>query len=76
MVRTPLGEVRVDETGKVAGRGAHVCRNERCSEGAGKQKRLVRALGMAIGPEVAEELSSQAAAAAGRAKPEGKASDK
>lgn len=76
MVRTPLGELRVDETGKVAGRGAYVCRNERCIEGAVKQKRLVRALGVAIGPEVVEELRSQVAAAVGRAEPEGKASDK
>ena len=76
MVRTPLGELRVDETGKVAGRGAYVCGNERCVEGAVKQKRLARALGVAIGPEVVEELRNQIAAGVGRAQPEGSASDK
>ena len=76
MVRTPLGELRVDETGKVAGRGAYVCGNERCIEGAVKQKRLARALGVAIGPEVVEELRNQIAAGVGRAQPEGSASDK
>ena len=56
MVRTPLGEVRVDETGKVAGRGAYVCRNEECVEQALKQKRLARSLGVPVDGEAATEL--------------------
>ncbi len=61
VVRTPMGEVQVDESGKVAGRGAYLCRNERCVEQAIGQKRLGRALGVSVGPEVREEISTWAA---------------
>jgi len=56
VVRTPVGEVRVDPTGKLAGRGAYLCRGERCLEQAIKQNKLGRALGVAVGAEVIEEL--------------------
>jgi len=56
VVRTPQGEVRLDETGKLAGRGAYLCRNERCLEQAAKQKKLGRALGVAVSDAVLAEL--------------------
>jgi predicted RNA-binding protein YlxR (DUF448 family) len=30
VVRSPEGEIFVDETGKASGRGAYVCNNEEC----------------------------------------------
>jgi predicted RNA-binding protein YlxR (DUF448 family) len=58
VVRTPLGAVRVDGSGKLAGRGAYLCPTEACAARAVKQTRLARALGVAVGPEVTEEITS------------------
>ena len=65
VVRTPQGEVRLDETGKLAGRGAYLCRSESCLEKAAKQKKLGRALGVAVGEEVVAELKRHLAQGAG-----------
>lgn len=58
LVRTPQGEIVVDITGKAAGRGAYVCRTERCAEQAVKQKKLARALGIPVGEELLEAIKS------------------
>jgi predicted RNA-binding protein YlxR (DUF448 family) len=54
VVRNLEGEVLVDPTGKAAGRGAYVCRRRQCAEQAVTQKRLTRALGVAVGSDVLE----------------------
>jgi predicted RNA-binding protein YlxR (DUF448 family) len=64
VVRTPHGEVRVDLSGKLGGRGAYLCRRAACIEQALRQKKLGRALGVAIGDEVAAELRRLAPEAA------------
>jgi hypothetical protein len=56
IVRTPQGAIVVDSSGKAAGRGAYVCRNERCPEQAVKQKKLTRALGAPVGDDVLERI--------------------
>lgn len=56
VVRSPEGEIRLDRTGKAAGRGAYVCPLETCLTKAVKEKRLERALEHAISPEVYEQL--------------------
>jgi predicted RNA-binding protein YlxR (DUF448 family) len=56
IVRTPEGEVGVDPTGKAAGRGAYVCRDEQCAQQAVKQKKLARALGVPVGDELLETI--------------------
>lgn len=56
IVRTPGGEVDVDPTGKAAGRGAYVCRDERCAQRAVEQKKLARALGVPVGEELLEMI--------------------
>ena len=43
-VRSPEGEVNLDDTGKKAGRGAYVCRSAECLKKALKQRQLDRAL--------------------------------
>jgi predicted RNA-binding protein YlxR (DUF448 family) len=58
IVRTPLGAVEVDPTGKMAGRGAYVCRDENCVAQAIKQKKLGRALGVAVEQSVMDEVRS------------------
>jgi predicted RNA-binding protein YlxR (DUF448 family) len=54
VVRTPAGEVLVDETGKSSGRGAYVCRSRECAQRAVGQKKLARALGVVVGSDVLE----------------------
>jgi len=56
VVRDPRGSVCLDETGKLPGRGAYLCRSEQCAERAIKQKKLGRALGVAVGAELLEEI--------------------
>jgi len=58
VVRMPLGEVRVDPTGKLAGRGAYLCRDENCLAQAIKQRKLTRALATAIGPDVVDAIKA------------------
>jgi uncharacterized protein len=44
IVRTPAGEVVLDPTGRLAGRGAYVCQNTDCLSIAIKKGALKRAL--------------------------------
>ena len=52
VVRRPSGEVALDATGKMAGRGAYVCPAKSCLELAQKGKQLERSLGVSIPAEV------------------------
>jgi predicted RNA-binding protein YlxR (DUF448 family) len=58
VVRTPTGDVRVDRTGKAAGRGAYVCRSGRCARETATPRKLSRALGVAVGPEVLADFGA------------------
>ncbi len=58
VVRTPAGEVRVDTTGKVSGRGAYVCPNAECADQAVEHGRLQHALEVTIPAAIADELRS------------------
>jgi predicted RNA-binding protein YlxR (DUF448 family) len=44
IVRTPDQGVKIDETGKAAGRGAYLCQERKCWEKALSEKRLEYAL--------------------------------
>jgi predicted RNA-binding protein YlxR (DUF448 family) len=48
VVRTPNGDIQVDATGKVSGRGAYVCPTNECVEAAVSDRRLEHALGVTI----------------------------
>ncbi|MFS8524194.1 MAG: YlxR family protein [Limnochordales bacterium] len=63
VVRTPDGDVTVDPTGKLSGRGAYVCPDVRCLEQALKAKRLERALQRPIPDDVRRRLADMLAAA-------------
>jgi predicted RNA-binding protein YlxR (DUF448 family) len=70
VVRTPAGDLTVDPTGKVAGRGAYVCPNRECAEVALRERRLEHALQMPVPDTVATDLravTNQAAQQPGRA---------
>ncbi len=56
IVRTPGGEIRVDPTGKLSGRGAYVCPEAACVDRALREERLARTLERAIPEDVAEGL--------------------
>jgi len=71
LVRTPSGRVELDITGKVAGRGAYLCRRSQCVEQALRQNKLARALGVAVSERLAEQIRERAAQDATPAKPLG-----
>ncbi len=66
VVRTPEGQIVVDATGKLSGRGAYICPSEECLHKALKARRLEKSLKQNFSKEVAaaltEALSSAAAA--------------
>lgn len=59
IVKTPEGEIKPDDTGKLNGRGAYICREKSCFEKAVKSNSLARAFSMQISPEVYEKLSKE-----------------
>lgn len=61
IVRTLDGTVRVDPTGKVAGRGAYLCRARPCWEQALQGQRLGAALKTTVSAENLAELRAYAA---------------
>jgi predicted RNA-binding protein YlxR (DUF448 family) len=56
IVRTPGGEILLDESGKLSGRGAYICPKKECFEKAMKARRLEKSLETAISEEVCETI--------------------
>lgn len=56
IVRTSEGEVKVDPSGKMAGRGAYLCGTKECIEQAIKHKKLGRALRCDVPERLISEL--------------------
>ena len=56
--RTPEGELKVDPTGKLNGRGAYVCRNIECFDKMAKGRRLNREFEMQIPESAYAELQN------------------
>lgn len=63
VVKSPEGGILVDLSGKKSGRGAYICKDEKCLAAAKKSRSLERALECAIGAEIYERLESEIAAA-------------
>ena len=60
VVRTPEGEVVIDDTGKKSGRGAYLCPgSSKCLTRAMKSKALERMLEVTIDDAVYEKLKEQ-----------------
>ena len=60
VVRTPDGRLLIDETGRLAGRGAYVCRDGACMKTAIEKGALSRALETAFSPELRAALEAGA----------------
>lgn len=56
IVRTPEGEILMDDTGRKNGRGTYICRNPECLEKARKKKSLDRSLRTTVPEEVYSRL--------------------
>jgi len=56
VVRTPDGNIELDETGKKSGRGAYICRDANCLAMAVKGKRLQKALEHEIGADIIDTI--------------------
>ena len=67
VVRTPQGDVQLDLTGKMAGRGAYVCHDVECLKKARKSRALERAFSTAIPPEVYDAMEAELRGADGPA---------
>ncbi len=59
VVRTPEGNIIVDKTGKVSGRGAYLCKNEECFKKSVKSKALSRALEVNINDDVFQAIAKE-----------------
>ena len=58
VVRTPSGEVVLDETGKAAGRGAYVCKDGECMQTALKKRTFNRAFKTQLDKSVYDGLEA------------------
>ncbi len=56
VVRTPEGEIVLDDTGRRNGRGAYLCKNPECLKKAFKSRALERALKQPLSEEIKNEL--------------------
>lgn len=61
IVRSKEGTIAVDFTGKMAGRGAYICNDPACLQKLQKNKRLEKAFGATIAPEIYETLQKELA---------------
>lgn len=59
VLRTPEGEITIDTTGRMNGRGAYLCRSSSCLRKAMKAHALERSLGAKISAEVYSALEKE-----------------
>ena len=59
IVKSSDNDISIDTTGKKNGRGAYICKSEKCLEMAIKNKRLSREFEMAIPTEIYEKLREE-----------------
>ena len=59
IVKNADGEINLDLTGKMAGRGAYICPNAECLKMARKSKRIDKAFETAVPDEVYEKIEEQ-----------------
>ena len=52
VVRCPDGQIRLDTTGKLSGRGAYICKNTACLKKARRAARIERALECSVSEEI------------------------
>ncbi len=58
-VKTAEGEIKLDATGKLNGRGAYICKSEECFHRAQKTNALSRAFECNVSPEIYTQLEKE-----------------
>ncbi len=58
IVKTPDGQILVDTTGKVNGRGVYICKCKQCLEKAYKNKNFSKMNGFSISEEMFAQLEN------------------
>ena len=61
IVKNATGEISLDVTGKMPGRGAYICKDPQCLKKAKKAKRLERAYKCAVPEEIFTRLEEELA---------------
>ena len=56
IVKNKSGEINIDKTGRMQGRGAYICNDVKCLDSVIKSKRLERALEATIDEDVYQKL--------------------
>ncbi len=56
IVKSKEGNIEIDLTGKKNGRGAYICKNEKCLDQVMKSKRLQKVFEQELGQEIYEDL--------------------
>ena len=59
VIRTPEGDIRIDETGKMNGRGAYICRSLSCLKASLGNHGLERSLHTRIPGEICQQLEEE-----------------
>lgn len=59
VVKTPKGEISLDPTGKMNGRGAYLCKDPQCLRKAQKSKRIEKALSCTVPDEIYNKLEQE-----------------
>lgn len=59
IVKTSEGEIKLDTTGKLNGRGAYICKDKECLMKAQKINALSRAFSMNVSEEIYNQLQTE-----------------
>jgi len=59
VVKTTDGEIKLDTTGKLNGRGAYICKSKECLNKAKKSNALARAFEMAVPSDMYDRLETE-----------------
>lgn len=59
IVKTPTGEIKLDVTGKLNGRGAYICKSKDCFEKAHKSNAIARAFETSVSDEIYSLLEKE-----------------
>ena len=59
VVKCSEGEIKLDLTGKLNGRGAYICKNTKCFNAARRSNALARAFETSISEEIYNQLETE-----------------
>lgn len=59
IVKTPSGEIKIDKTNKLSGRGAYICKNAECLKKAEKTNALSHTFSMPVDKEIYSRLITE-----------------